>query len=196
MSPSIYGCSSTFGDLISLSFLIFCLCFLICLSYGVDICDASTFYLPTCTNVGIANGATFLLIIFWAFASMLSCSFLAPTPEVPPSSTLFFLFRAPLRNFVAIFLLFSNVIYISSLVLLTLVCGFYGLFFCGNNIYLKIFARIMVDWHVSFLSPLFSLTYLYDRSNLLHKLLNIICTQSTFFLFFVLISVMTFLFLK
>jgi hypothetical protein len=40
MSPSIYGCSSTFGNLVSLSLLIFCLCYLICLSYGVGICDA------------------------------------------------------------------------------------------------------------------------------------------------------------
>jgi hypothetical protein len=56
--------------------------------------------------------------------------------------------------------------------------------------------RIKVDWHVSFLSPLFSLTYLYHWYWLLYKLLNIICTQSTFFFFFVLISVMTFLLLK
>jgi hypothetical protein len=41
--------------------------------------------------------------------------------------------------------LFSNVAYIYSLVLLTLVYGFYGLFFCGNNIYLKIFARIKAN---------------------------------------------------
>jgi hypothetical protein len=41
--------------------------------------------------------------------------------------------------------LFSNVVYISSLILLTLVCGVYGLFFCGNNIHFKIFTRIKAD---------------------------------------------------
>jgi hypothetical protein len=61
---------------------------------------------------------------------VLSYFFLTPHLEVPPYSTLLFLFRAFLGNFVATFLLFSNVVYISSLVLLTLVCGFYGLFFC------------------------------------------------------------------
>jgi hypothetical protein len=144
MSPFVCGCSSTFGDLVSLSLLIFCLCSLICLSYGINICVASTFYLPAYTDVGIANGATLLLIIFWALAFVLSYSFLAHILEVPPS-TLFFLFRAPFGIFVAVFRLFSDVAYISFLVLLTLVCGFYGLFFCGNKIYLKIFARIRAD---------------------------------------------------
>jgi succinate dehydrogenase hydrophobic anchor subunit len=69
--------------------------------------------------------------------------------------------------------LFSNVVYISSLVLLTLVGGFYGFSFWCTNRYWKIFVNTEANWHVSFLSPLFSLTYLYHRSNSLYKLLNI-----------------------
>ncbi len=130
MSPFVCGCCSTFGDLVSLSFLIFFLYSLICLSYGNNICGALTLCLLNYTNVGIANGSTFPFVIFWALNSVLSYFFLTPHLEVPPYSTLLFLFRAFLGNFVATFLLFSNVVYISSLVLLTLVCGFYGLFFC------------------------------------------------------------------
>jgi hypothetical protein len=44
--------------------VIFCLCSLICFSFGDDICGISALYLPNYTNVGIANGATLPLIIF------------------------------------------------------------------------------------------------------------------------------------
>jgi hypothetical protein len=40
--------------------------------------------------------------------------------------------------------------------------------------YWKIFTNTKVDWQVSFLSPLFSLTHLYHQSGSLHKLLYII----------------------
>jgi hypothetical protein len=130
MYPSICGCSSTFGNMVSSSFLIFCFYFLICHSCGNNIYGASALCLPDYTNVGTTNGATFPLIIFWALASILSYSFLTPHLEVEPSSTLLFLFKALLGNFVITFLLFSNVAYISSLVCLTLVYGFCGLFFC------------------------------------------------------------------
>ncbi len=54
----------------------------------------------------------------------------------------------------------------------TLVGGFYGFsFWCRNRCW-KIFANTKVDWQVFFLSPLFSLTYLYHRSNSLQS-----CTQ-------------------
>jgi hypothetical protein len=76
---------------------------------------------------------------------------------------------------------------------LTLACGFFGFSFWWTNRYLNIFTNIRVDWHVSFLSPLLSLTYLYHRSSSLHKLLYIICAQSTFFHFSILINVMAFL---
>jgi len=76
--------------------------------------------------------------------------------------------------------MFSNVVFISSLVLLTLVGGFYGFSFWCTNKYCKIFANTNADLQVSFLSPLFSLTYLYHISNSLHRLLNIIYVQSTF----------------
>jgi hypothetical protein len=46
------------------------------------------------------------------------------------------------------------------------------------------------------LSPLFSLTHLYHQFNSLHKLLYIICVQSTFFPFYILINAMEFLLLK
>ncbi len=61
-----------------------------------------------------------------ALKFVLSCSFFTPQPEAPPSSTLFFLLRAFLGKFVATFFLFSNVVCISSLVLLTLVGDFCG----------------------------------------------------------------------
>jgi len=132
-------------------------------------------------------------IIFWALAFVLFCFFLTLDLEVPPSSAKFFLLRTLLGNFVAAFLLFSNVAYISFVVFLTLACGFFGFSFWWTNRYLNIFTNIRVDWHVSFLSPLLSLTYLYHRSSSLHKLLYIICAQSTFFHFSILINVMAFL---
>ncbi len=109
---------------------------------------------------------------------MLSCSFLIHEFEVAPSSILFFLLRTPLGDYVIIFLLFFNAAYISSLVLLTLDCGFYGFSFWWTNKYLKIFVKIRVDWYVSFLPPLFSLTYLYHQSSSSHKLLYIICIHN------------------
>ncbi len=114
MSPSIGGCSSTFGNLVSLSFLIFYFCFLICLSCKDDVCGVSTLYLLTCTNVSIVDGAPLLLIIFWALAFVISFFFLTPDLEAPPSSILFFLFRALLKDFVTVFLLFSNVLHLFS----------------------------------------------------------------------------------
>jgi hypothetical protein len=90
----------------------------------------------------------------------------------------------------------SSVVYISSLILLTLVGGFYGFSFWCTNKYWKIFISTNVDWQVSFISPLFSLTYLYHWSNSLHILLNIICAQSTFYPFFALINVITCMLLK
>jgi hypothetical protein len=57
------------------------------------------------------------------------------------------------------------------------------------------FANTKVDWQVSLLSPLFSLTYLYHLSNSLHKLLNIIYGQSTFYPFSTFTNVITFLLL-
>jgi hypothetical protein len=50
---------------------------------------------------------------------VLSCSFFTFEPKAPPSSTLFFLLRTLLGEFVAAFFLLFSVVYISSLVLLT-----------------------------------------------------------------------------
>ncbi len=96
---------------------------------------------------------------------------------------LFFLLKTFFRDFATTFLLFSNVACISSLVFLTLACGFCGFSFWWTNIYLQIFANIRASWHVS-LSRLSSLTYFYHQSSSLHKLLYIICARSTFFPFF------------
>jgi hypothetical protein len=60
---------------------------------------------------------------------VLFCFFLTLDLEVPPSSAKFFLLRTLLGNFVAAFLLFSNVAYISFVVFLTLACGFFGFSF-------------------------------------------------------------------
>jgi hypothetical protein len=49
---------------------------------------------------------------------------------------------------------------------------------------------------VPFLSPLCSLTYLYHLFSSLHKLLNIICAQSTYYPFFAFTNVIAFLLLK
>jgi hypothetical protein len=59
-----------------------------------------------------------------------------------------------------------------------------------------IFANTKANWQVSFLSSLFSLTYVYRQSNSLHKLLNIICAQSIFYPFSFLTNVITFLLLE
>jgi hypothetical protein len=99
------------------------------------------------------------------------------------SLTFFFLLRT-LGKFATTFFLLSNVVYISSLVLLTSVNGFCGFSFWCTNKCRKIFANIKANWHVSFLSPLLSLTYLYHRSSSLHKLLNTIVPNLPFALFY------------
>jgi hypothetical protein len=60
---------------------------------------------------------------------VLSCSLFILKHEAPPSSTLFFLLRALLGESIVTLFRFYSVIYISSLVLLTLVGGFFGLSF-------------------------------------------------------------------
>jgi hypothetical protein len=60
---------------------------------------------------------------------MLPCSLFTLEPEAPPPSILFFLLRALLGEYATTFFLFSSVVYISSLVLLTLASGFCGLSF-------------------------------------------------------------------
>jgi len=141
-------CFSPFGNLMSCSFLTSwlyslnylsygdviygtsCLCSFSCVSCGIIICGVSTVYQAAYTIVGIAlttvssaNGSTLPLIIFFAFISILSYFLFNPKLEAPPSSTLFFLLKTLLREFNVAFFLFSNVDYISSLVLLTLVGG-------------------------------------------------------------------------
>ncbi len=85
--------------------------------------------LTTYTIVGIADGSTLPLIIFYALKYVLSCSLFTPKPKTPPFSTLFFLLKALLGESIVAFFLFSNVFCISSLVLLTLANVFYGLSF-------------------------------------------------------------------
>ncbi len=153
-SPSKCRCSSPSGNLISCSFLTPWLYSLNCLSYGDVICgisylcslgylscgdviyDIVVVCLTTCTTsdialtiVGTVDGSILPLIIFYAFKSVHSYSLFIPEPKSPPSSTLFFLLRVLLEEFVATFFLFSSVVYISSLVLLTLADGFHGLSF-------------------------------------------------------------------
>ncbi len=147
-------CSSPFENLVSCSLLaswlysfnylscedaICCtlgLCSLNCVSCGVGIYGIFVVYLATyatigttLTNVGTTNGSTLPLIIFYALKFMISCSLFTPKPKASPSSTLFFLLKALLGKFVATFFIFSNLVYISSLVLKTLVGGFYGFSF-------------------------------------------------------------------
>jgi hypothetical protein len=66
---------------------------------------------------------------FYGLVIMLSYSFFTHELEAPPSSTMFFLLRTLLDESTATFFLFSNVVYISSLVFKTLVDGFYELSF-------------------------------------------------------------------
>jgi hypothetical protein len=73
----------------------------------------------TFTIVDTANGSTLPFIIFYALGFVLSYSLFTPKPKAPPSSTLLFLLRTLLGEFSGIFFLFSNVVYISSLVFLT-----------------------------------------------------------------------------
>jgi hypothetical protein len=105
-------------------------------SYGIVICGISIVCLATYTTVGtalttisITDGPTLPLIIFCAFKSMIFDSLFIPKPKAPPSSTLLFLSRTLLGEFAIAFFLFFSVVYISSLVILTLVGGFYGFSF-------------------------------------------------------------------
>jgi hypothetical protein len=105
-------------------------------SCGNVIYGTSTIYLATYTivgsyhtTIGITNGSTWYLIIFYAFAFMLVYSLFTHELDALPSSILFLLLRALLGESIVAFFLFSNVMYISSLVFLTLVDGFYGFSF-------------------------------------------------------------------
>ncbi len=107
-----------------------------CLSCGDVIYGTSIVCLPTCTTIGITyttigttNGSTLPFIIFCAFISMLSYSLFIPEPKAPPSSTLLFFLKTLLGKFVIAFFLFSTFVYISFLVIFTLVDGFYGFSF-------------------------------------------------------------------
>ncbi len=113
-----------------LTFYLYSFCCRFC---GDDIYGTSALCLPTYTNVGTANGGTLPLIIFWAHVFMLSCSFLTFDPKAPPSSALFLLLKALLKDSTTTFLLFSNAAYISSLILLTLAYGFYRFSFWWTN---------------------------------------------------------------
>jgi hypothetical protein len=92
---------------------------------------------------------------------------------------MFFLLITFFGKSVITFFLFSNAIYIFSLIFKTLANGFCGFSFWCTNKYWNIFTNSNSDWHVSFLSPLLSLTYLYHWFSSLHRLLNIIYAQST-----------------
>jgi hypothetical protein len=123
-------CCVSFSDVI---YGIFCLCCLSCLSCGNVTYGTVIGYLIALTIVGTANGSILPLIIFYALKFVLSCSLFTPKTKAPPSWTLFFLLRAFIGEFATTFFLFSNVVYISSLVLLTLANGFYGFsFWCIN----------------------------------------------------------------
>ncbi len=109
-----------------------CFYFLNYLSCGDVICGTSIVCRATCTiiliaytTIGIADGSTLFLIIFCALTFVLSYSLFIPKLEAPPSSTLFFLLRVIFGEFIATFFLFSNVVFIFSLVFLTLANGFY-----------------------------------------------------------------------
>ncbi len=112
------------------------LCSLNCFFCGYVICGISlvclttyTIVSTTLTTIGTIDGSTLPLIIFYALICMFSCSFLIPKVEAPPSSTLFFFLKTTLGEFVATIFLFSSVVCISSLVLLTLANAFYGFSF-------------------------------------------------------------------
>ncbi len=153
-SPSKCRCSSPSKNLMSCSLLtpqlcsrsclscgnviygISCFCSLNYLFYGDVICGTIVICLTTWTISGIAlttiditYSSILPFIIFCALKSMLSYSLFTPKLEAPPSSTFFFLLKAFLEEFDIVFFLFSSVVYISSLVLLTLAGGFFGLSF-------------------------------------------------------------------
>ncbi len=103
------------------------LCSLSCFSSGDVICGTFVVCLATCTTVGTTytivgttNGSILPLIIFCALTFVLSYSPFTLGPKIPPSSTLFFLLKALLRKSIVAFFLFSSLVNISSLVLLTL----------------------------------------------------------------------------
>ncbi len=135
------------------------LCSFSCLSYGHVIYGTFVVYLTACTIVGTActtigttNGSTLPLIIFCVLTSMLSYSLFTLEPKAPPSSTLCFLLKTLLGKFVAAFFLFSSVVYISSLVLLTLVDGF-----CAQSTFCLFFALINVITFLLLKNCIFSL---------------------------------------
>ncbi len=142
-------CFSPPRTFVSCSSLTSCYYSLNYLSYGDVICGIFVINLTSCTTVGtafaivgialttvgIADGSTLPLIIFYAFRFMLSCSLLTLEPKAPPSSTMFFLLRTLIEKFATSFFLFSNVICISSLVLLTLAGGFCAFSFWYTNKY-------------------------------------------------------------
>jgi hypothetical protein len=81
------------------------------------------------TTIGTVDGSIMPLTIFCALKFVLFYSLFTLKLEASPSSTLFFVSRALLGKSNVAFFLFSNVVYISSLVLLTFVDGFYGFSF-------------------------------------------------------------------
>ncbi len=144
-SPSKCKCSSPFGNLVSCSFLTSWLYSLIYLSCGDVVCGTSYLYSLIYLSCGVVIYGTFVVcfsaytivdtvngfilpfIIFCALTFVLSCSLFIFKHEAPPSSTLFFLLRTFHGESIVAFFLFSNVVCISSLVLLTLangLCGF------------------------------------------------------------------------
>ncbi len=155
-------CSSAFENLVSCSFLTSWLCSfsslscenaiyrtsgfysLNCISCGVGIYGINLVCLIAYATISIADGSTLPLIIFFAFIFVLSYSFFTLEPKAPPS-TLLFLLRTLLRKSATTFFLFSSVVYISSLVILSLVGGFYGFSFWCTNKYWKTFANTNAD---------------------------------------------------
>jgi hypothetical protein len=81
------------------------------------------------TIVGTIDGSTLPFIVCFALKIVLSCSLFTPEPKASPSSTLFFFLRTLLGKSIATLFMLSSVVYISSLILLTLVGGFYGFSF-------------------------------------------------------------------
>jgi hypothetical protein len=131
-SENLVSCSLLTSWLYSLSCVSYgdvicgtsCFCSLSCVSRGVVICGTSTICLTACTiiklaftNVDIANGSIFPLIILCALKFVFSYSLFIPKLEVLPSSTLFFFLKALLGEFFVVFFWFYNVLYISSLIL-------------------------------------------------------------------------------
>jgi len=96
---------------------------------------ACTTISTTHTIVGIVDGFTLPLVIFYALAFAFSYFVFTTEFEAPPSSTLFFLLITLYVEFVIAFFLFSSLVCISSLVILTLVGGFYGFSFRCTNKY-------------------------------------------------------------